>query len=263
MVLFFLIAFAITAVFVYVYSQSFKMTTIVVGCSLMAVIWQLGLLTMLGFGIDPMSILVPFLVFAIGVSHGVQMVSAFRAEVAEGADSLAGARSTFRRLLVPGGIALLSDTIGFITIMLIEIQMIQEMAITASLGVAIIILTDLILVPVLLSYIRLDETYMAKMLARAEHLDRLWISLAKVATPRNATIIIAVAAALFLAGGWKATQIKIGDLHAGVPRTPGYIAIQHRHRCHHPQLRHRRRRDHDHHRDPPGSLYRVRDHEPH
>jgi len=216
-VLFFLIAFTITAVFVYVYSQSFKMTVIVVGCSLMAVIWQLGLLTFLGFGIDPMSILVPFLVFAIGVSHGVQMVSAFRAEVAEGSESLAAARSTFRRLLVPGGIALLSDTIGFITIMLIEIRMIQEMAITASLGVAIIILTDLILVPVLLSYVRLDETYMAKMLDRAAHLDRLWTSLAKVATPRNATVIIAIAAVLFIAGGWKATQIKIGDLHAGVP----------------------------------------------
>jgi predicted RND superfamily exporter protein len=216
-VLFFLIAFAITAVFVFVYSQSLKLTVIVVGCSLMAVIWQLGLLTLLGFGIDPMSILVPFLVFAIGVSHGVQMVSAFRAEVAGGADSLTSARSTFRRLLVPGGIALLSDTIGFITIMLIEIRMIQEMAITASLGVAIIILTDLILVPVLLSHVRLDQTYMAKMEERADHLDRLWALLSKAATPRNATIIIAIAAVLFVAGGWKATQIKIGDLHAGVP----------------------------------------------
>jgi hypothetical protein len=216
-VLFFLIAFAITAIFVYVYSQSFKMTVIVVGCSLMAVIWQLGLLTLLGFGIDPMSILVPFLVFAIGVSHGVQMVSAFRAEVAEGSDSLTSARSTFRRLLVPGGIALLSDTIGFITIMLIEIRMIQEMAITASLGVAIIILTDLILVPVLLSHVRLDQSYMAKMEERADHLDRLWAILAKAATPRAATVIIAIAAVLFMAGGWQATQIKIGDLHAGVP----------------------------------------------
>jgi len=216
-VLFFLIAFAITAVFVFVYSQNFKMTLIVVGCSLMAVIWQLGLLTVMGFGIDPMSILVPFLVFAIGVSHGVQMVSAFRAEVAGGSDSLTSARSTFNRLLVPGGIALLSDTIGFITIMLIEIRMIQEMAITASLGVAIIILTDLILVPVLLSFVGLDEKYMAKMDRRAVHLDHLWTSIARVATPRNAMVIIAVAAVLFIGGGWKATQIKIGDLHAGVP----------------------------------------------
>lgn len=216
-VLFFLIAFIITAVFVYIYSQSLKLTIIVLGCSLIAVIWQLGLLTLLGFGIDPMSILVPFLIFAIGVSHGVQMVSAFRAEVFEGADSLTAARSTFRRLLVPGGIALLSDTIGFITIMLIKIRMIQEMAITASLGVAVIILTDLILVPVLLSYVHFPASYQEKLHQRATKMDRLWSVLGGVTIPRNAAIILAVAAVLFVVGGWKATQIKIGDLHAGVP----------------------------------------------
>mgnify|MGYP000101986142 CR=1 FL=1 len=148
--LFFLIAIVITTILVYLYSQSWRVTGVAVICSLLAVTWQLGLLPLIGIGIDPMGLLVPFLVFAIGVSHGVQMVSSYAAEVHEGADSMTAARATFRRLLVPGGIALLSDTIGFITIMLIEIRMIQEMAITASLGVAIIILTDLILVPVLL-----------------------------------------------------------------------------------------------------------------
>jgi len=216
-VLFFLIAFFITAVFVYVYSQSFKLTLIVLTCSLIAVIWQLGLLTLLGFGIDPMSILVPFLIFAIGVSHGVQMISAFAAEVYQGADSVAAARSTFRRLLVPGGIALLSDTIGFFTIMLIEIRMIQEMAITASLGVAVIILTNLFLVPVLASFTHLDEIYKLKLERRRSHMEPVWNTVARVASPRNATIVIAVAIVLFFVGGWKATQIKIGDLHPGVP----------------------------------------------
>jgi predicted RND superfamily exporter protein len=216
-VLFFLIALVITSLFVYVYSQSARLTAIIVLCALMAVIWQMGLLTLLGFGIDPMSILVPFLIFAIAVSHGVQMVSAFRAEVFEHANSESAARTTFQRLLVPGGIALLSDTIGFITIMLIEIRMIQEMAITASLGVAVIILIDLILVPVLLSHVHLDERYSDKLVQRAKRLDRIWIRVAKVATPRPATIAIVVAAVLFVIGGWKATQVKIGDLHAGVP----------------------------------------------
>ncbi|MGB5295392.1 MAG: MMPL family transporter, partial [Thermoanaerobaculia bacterium] len=216
-VLFFLVAFFITAVFVYLYSQSAKLTLIVVGCSLIAVIWQLGLVTLLGFGIDPMSILVPFLIFAIGVSHGVQMVSAFRAEVYEGSNSLDAARIGFRKLIIPGSIALLSDTIGFITIMLIKIRMIQEMAITASLGVAVIILTDLVLVPVLLSYVTLDEKYETKLRTRASKMDHLWSVLAKVAAPRPAAIIVLVAAALFALGGWKATQIKIGDLHRGVP----------------------------------------------
>jgi predicted RND superfamily exporter protein len=216
-VLFFVVAFFITAVFVYVYSQSIKLTIIPLACSLIAVIWQLGMLTLLGFGIDPMSILVPFLVFAIGVSHGVQMVSAHRAEVYDGADPEAAARMSFRKLMVPGTIALLSDTIGFITIMLIEIRMIQEMAITASLGVAAIILTNLILVPVLLSYVRLDESYLLRLKERHQHLDPIWSRLASVTERRNAAIIIAVALALFVVGGWKATQIKIGDLHRGVP----------------------------------------------
>jgi len=216
-VLFFLVAFFITAVFVYVYSQSFKLTVIVLGCSLIAVVWQLGLLTLLGFGIDPMSILVPFLIFAIGVSHGVQMVSAYGAEVYEGADSMTAARTTFRRLLLPGGIALLSDTIGFITIMLIEIRMIQEMAITASLGVAVIILTNLVLVPVLASYTHFDEIYKLKLERRHRRMDPAWNRLARVAEPRNAAIITAVALVLFAVGAWKATDIKIGDLHRGVP----------------------------------------------
>jgi len=216
-VLFFLIAFVITAVFVYVYSQNIKLTLIVLGCSLIAVVWQLGLVTLLGFGIDPMSILVPFLIFAIAVSHGVQMVSAYRAEVFDGADSMIAARASFRRLLVPGGIALLSDTIGFITIMLIKIRMIQEMAIIASLGIAAIILTNLVLVPVLLSYVHLDEAYLEKLRKRAEKYAHVWNTFSKVATPRNAAIIIVASGLLFAIGGWKATQIRIGDLHRGVP----------------------------------------------
>ncbi len=216
-VLFFLITFLITALFVAIYSQSLKLTLIVLSSSTIAVIWQLGLLTLLGYGIDPMSILVPFLVFAIGVSHAVQMVSAYGAEVLEGADSLSAARTTFRRLLIPGGIALLSDTIGFITIMFIKIRMIQEMAITASLGVAVIILTNLVLVPVLMSYVKFGDDYRRRLEIRHRHMDWAWNGLARVAEPRYAAVITLVAVILFGFGSWKATQVKIGDLHRGVP----------------------------------------------
>ncbi|MEE8321786.1 MAG: RND family transporter, partial [Gammaproteobacteria bacterium] len=125
-VLFFGIAFLITTLLVVFYAQSFKITLIPLCCSLVAVIWQLGLLPLLGFGIDPMSILVPFLIFAIGVSHGVQMISSIRMELYMGSDCETACRKSFRRLLVPGALALGSDTIGFITILLIKIEIIQE-----------------------------------------------------------------------------------------------------------------------------------------
>lgn len=216
-VLFFLIAFIITAIFVYIYSQSFQLTVIPLVCSTIAVIWQLGLLTVLGFGIDPMSILVPFLVFAIGVSHGVQMISAHGAEVFTGASSLEAARAAFRRLLVPGAVALLTDTIGFITILFIEIRMIQEMAITAALGVGVIIFTNLALVPVLLSYVRHDEIYPLKLRRRHRHVEPVWRFLSGFASRRRALPVLAMALVLLAGGWWKARQVKIGDLHPGVP----------------------------------------------
>jgi predicted RND superfamily exporter protein len=216
-ILFFGIAFLITAIFVFAYSQSIKLTIIPLLCSVIAVIWQLGLLTLLGYGIDPMGILVPFLIFAIGVSHGVQMVSAWRAEVYEGVDSMAAAEAAFGLLLVPGAIALISDTIGFITIQLIEIRVIQEMAVTASLGVAVIILTNLVLLPVLLSYVSYDEIYREQMDRRARHLAPLWNVLGRVAERRTAGVVVLIAFGLLLFGVWKAREIKIGDLHRGVP----------------------------------------------
>ncbi len=216
-VFFFLIAFLITAVLVYYYTQSIRLTIIPLGCSLVAVIWQLGLLPLLGYGIDPMSILVPFLVFAIGVSHGVQMVGAMRAEIYQGYDSLDAARASFRRLLIPGGVALASDTIGFITILLIEIGIIQEMAITASIGVAVIILTNLVLLPVLISYVTLDDRYHRRLQERANRMAPLWRSISRVAERGPAGVVLLIAAGLAVFGLWKGTDVKIGDLHRGVP----------------------------------------------
>ncbi|MEL7449309.1 MAG: MMPL family transporter [Pseudomonadota bacterium] len=216
-IVFFIVAFIITALLVWLYTQSVKLSIVPLVCSVVAVVWQLGLLTAMGFGIDPMGILVPFLVFAIGVSHGVQMVSAARAEIFDGLSSLEAARMSFRKLAIPGSIALASDTIGFITIYMIEIRMIQEMAITASLGVAVIILTNLILLPVLMSYVTFGEEYKAKLIKRAAQLRPLWEKLAGIAYRKPASIAIGIGLVLFAIGFWKGAGIKIGDLHEGVP----------------------------------------------
>ncbi len=216
-IVFFVVAFLVTALLVWLYTQSVKLTIVPLVCSVTAVIWQLGLLSAFGYGIDPMGILVPFLIFAIGVSHGVQMVSAARAEIFDGFSSLDAAKNSFRRLLVPGSIALASDTIGFITIHLIEIRMIQEMAITASIGVAVIILTNLVLLPVLMSYVTFDEAYKAKLAQRAAQLLPLWQKLAVISQRGPAMVAIGVAGVLLAFGIWKGSGIKIGDLHPGVP----------------------------------------------
>ncbi len=216
-VFFFGISLFITALLVYAYSQSVLFTAIALVCSLIAVAWQLGAAALLGFAIDPMSILVPFLIFAIAVSHAVQMVSAVRAEIFFGHDSMTAARRSFCRLLIPGSTALASDTIGFLAIILIAIPMIQEMAVIASLGVAAIALTNLVMLPVLLSYLGPVDSYRQRIDRRAEQLHGLWRGIARVARPRPATAVIGVSAGLLALGLWKGTDVQIGDLQVGVP----------------------------------------------
>ena len=254
---FFGIAFLITALFVYAYTRSIRLTAPPLACSLIAVVWQLGGLTALGFGVDPMSILVPFLVFAIGVSHGVQMVSSVRAEVAGGASGLDAARASFRRLLLPGAVALASDSVGFITISFIEVQVIQEIAITASLGVAAIILTNLALLPVLLSYFEAnDEQRRAARARRTAAADVVAGRAGGAPGSRRSGDRRGRGAA----GGRRAPC----DAGPGGRRAPGSagaargLRVQPRLRRDHRSLRDRRGRVDGHRRDRDGGLHRLR-----
>lgn len=215
--LFFVIAILITAVMVYLFSKSIILTVLPLVCSLTAVVWQLGLLTVIGFGLDPMSILVPFLVFAIGVSHGVQMINAVRRRVMDGQTTKAAAASAFRSLLVPGGVALLSDTVGFITLLSIDIGIIRELAISASLGVGVIIFTNLILLPLVISFTEIKVNKTAEPTAEEVRTEAIWRFLARFATPKYALVVIIATVVLYFAGLQQANQMKIGDLQGGAP----------------------------------------------
>ena len=82
---FFLMAMIMTAILLYLYSRCPKGTVVPIVASLIAVVWQLGSLALAGFTVDLYSVLVPFLVFAIGISHGVQIINGIAIESGKGA----------------------------------------------------------------------------------------------------------------------------------------------------------------------------------
>ncbi len=211
--MFFGIAFLVTALLIYAYTREWHSTMALLGCSLLAVLWQLGLLNLLGFGIDPMSILVPFLIFAIGVSHGVQVVSAMQNEQSRTVDRMDAVRKSFRLLILPGCAALASDVVGFVTISLIDVQIIREIATAAGIGVAAILLTNLILLPVLLSFGSGESLQHPRL--ELPYRIRSWLS--RVAEPRMAAVVIGFWTLLVGVGAWFATEVRIGDEHPGVP----------------------------------------------
>jgi len=207
----------LTLLFVWIYIQSFRIALVPVVSSLVAMVWMLGLLVLLGYGVDPLGILVPFIIFAIGTSHGVQKISAVSDAALSGADSNEAARRTFRLLFLPAIVALLANLVGFITILLIPVQVIQEMAVTASLGIGVIILTDLVLLPVLVSYVPLTDKYRDRVRRRQHQLKTVWEHLSVIAERGPATVVIVIAVILGVLGFIKGSETPIGDTQAGVP----------------------------------------------
>ncbi|MGH8750443.1 MAG: efflux RND transporter permease subunit, partial [Burkholderiales bacterium] len=214
---FFGAAFLITAALLYWYSGALKLTLLALACALVPVVWLLGLLPLLGYGIDPLSILVPFLIFSIGVSHAVQMTHAWKLETQHGADGLSAARNAFLKLFTPGAMALLANALGFLVILHIKIDIVRELAITASLGVALMIVTNKMFLTVLLSYMHPGTQDARKAGDKEESGDWLWNRLTWFARPRGALTGLLVAALLLGAGVWKSRDLKTGDLGKGIP----------------------------------------------
>ena len=217
---FFGLAALICAAIVFWYTRCIRSTLLVMACSLIAVVWQLGMLPLLGYSLDPYAVLVPFLVFAIGMSHGAQKMNGIMQDIGRGMSRLVAARFTFRRLFMAGFTALACDAVGFAVLMMLDIHSIRRLATTASLGVAILVFTNLIVLPVLLSYTGVSERAArraAKTDSDAGDRRTLWTLLCKFTERRWAICTIMVAVALGAYGLHASRMLQVGDLDAGAP----------------------------------------------
>ncbi|WP_332851684.1 efflux RND transporter permease subunit [Duganella sp. S19_KUP01_CR8] len=214
---FFGLALLLTAGAVYWYCRSVRFTLLPIVCSLSSLVWQFGALHLLGFGLDPLAVLVPFLVFAIGVSHGVQQINYIVREVSLGKSCMDACRASFSGLLIPGTLALATAFVSFVTLLMIPIPMVRELAIAASLGVGFKIITNLVMLPVAASYCRIDQSYAdAAMVLREKRAGWLRV-LARVARPRNAAICLAVVGAIFSLAVWQSQGRVVGTVEPGAP----------------------------------------------
>ena len=230
--MFFGLALVICAAVLYGYTHCVRSTSLVVACSLIAVVWQFGLLALFHYELDPYSVLVPFLVFAIGMSHGAQKMNGIMQDIGRGTHKVVAARYTFRRLIVAGATALLCDAVGFAVLAIIQIQVIQDLAVIASIGVAVLIFTNLVLLPILLSYVGVGAKAARRSL-RLEALEdqndvtrsgtpvqrRTWLWTFLDQFTRRGPALVTIGLSLLLAAGGYAISLKlnIGDLDPGAP----------------------------------------------
>lgn len=214
---FFALALVLTVIAVYWFCHSWRLAFLAVVCSFTSLVWQFGLLHLLGYGLDPLGILVPFLVFAIGVSHGVQQINFIVRGISNGKTANQASRDSFVGLLVPGLLALLMAFVSFVTLLLIPIPMIRELAITASIGVGFKIITNLVMLPLIASYMSFDKRYIEKSFQKRQSRIKVVRAIGVVAKPRNAVVISLVTVVVLGVSVWQSRDRIVGTLQPGAP----------------------------------------------
>src|SRR5688572_11934512 len=219
-VMFFVLTLVMTFILLYFYIGSIRLAWLPLACSITAVVWEFGLLKLLGFGLDPFAILVPFLILAVSVSHGVQYVNAWVGEIHDNhRSSYDASLETWRRLAIYGTMAIMTDVAGFGMIMLVPIDIIREMSINACLGMLAIIITNKVMMPIWLTWVNIGdlEAFARKQEKRDAIFDGLWKLTAKMVRPKPAVVALVISALLLGWSLWKGKDLTVGDSQAGVP----------------------------------------------
>jgi predicted RND superfamily exporter protein len=222
--MFFGASVAIAALFVYLYTRCLRSTTLLVFVAVSGVVWLLGLMQLMGYELDPYSILVPFLIFAIGLSHGAQKMNGILQDVGRGTHKYVAARYTFRRLFLAGLTALLTNIVGFAVLIIIDIPVIRDLAITTSVGVSVLIFTKLVAIPVTLSYIGVSPSAAKRAVIEDREvamgrglLARLWQGLDRLTERKWAVRVIVASVVVTIISSVVMLQLRIGDLDPGAP----------------------------------------------
>jgi uncharacterized protein len=174
-------------------------------------IWGLGFIRLLGYGLDPLVLVIPFLITARAVSHSVQMHDRYYEEFYRLRDKQKAILSSFAELFVPSLSGILADAFGVLVILLVPVLFLQKLAVTASFWIAAIIVSELILNPIVYYYLAPPHI---DVIEKREHgfFKRMLQSIAKPMLERSgriATFAGTIAVIALCAFFW--TGLKVGD----------------------------------------------------
>jgi predicted RND superfamily exporter protein len=123
-----------------------------------ALFWGLGFVHLIGFALDPLILVMPFLITARAVSHAIQMHDRYYEEFERhNWNQRAAIVAAFAELFVPTFSGILTDAFGVLVVMLVPIVMLRKLAIVASWWILAITVSEMLLNPIVYYYLRAPE----------------------------------------------------------------------------------------------------------
>ncbi|HJY81419.1 MAG TPA: MMPL family transporter, partial [Candidatus Binatia bacterium] len=181
-------------------------------------IWGLGFIDMIGFSLDPLTLVIPFFVTARAISHSVQMHDRYYEEYKKtNWQKEPAIIASFAELFVPTLSGILTDALGLLVILFVPIVLLQKLAISAAVWILAITVSELLLNPIVYYYLR--EPAIRIVEAREHGLFKrlIYAAIAAILSPVGRTLTL-VGWGVILAGSvyyWQ--HLVVGDPTSAEP----------------------------------------------
>ena len=180
-------------------------------------IWGLGLSALLGFHFDPLIIVIPFLLSARAMSHGIQWVERFSEEYRIRRDTKEAALVTGAGLFPPGLISIVTDALGLFVISFAPIPILRNLAYLGTFWALSAICVVLLFFPALLSMfkkVRVPEFEENKVEVL---LKRILGRLCQWTFGRGRYITVGISVVILIVTIISSRSLKFGDANPGTP----------------------------------------------
>ena len=155
----------------YCWYRSVRATVIPFLAALLSGVWGLGFMCLLGYNLDPLILVFPFLIASRAACHTVQVIKRYTEECLIVKEGKRACEKVIESMFKPGVTAITTDAMGIILIALTPIQILQKITLSCTFWCIAQIIIAIILVPIVLSYLPISPSLL-KIFKRTGILDK-------------------------------------------------------------------------------------------
>ncbi|MGB0206111.1 MAG: efflux RND transporter permease subunit [Neptuniibacter sp.] len=199
---------AIIALMLYLYFRTWIGVFVPMFTASIATIWGLGAMGFVGYNLDPLLILLPAFIFAIVLSHGVQLTTRILDHLSDTEEQQDNCRAITREglsaVLLPSTGAIITDAAGFAVLALAAIPSIQGLALVCSVWL-LSIGPALIFAAATISLLPVPKSYKTGSVL----MDKFWSSVINIEDHKY--LVMASVVVAFLGGLYYSQNLTVGD----------------------------------------------------
>ncbi len=208
-----ILSFLVIAIVLYLTFRSKRGVILPLVDSSMATLWGMGAMKLMGLRLDPATILVPFIILSLGISHSLHTLKRYYEEMRNPRmKSKHAIVSTMSHLLIPGIACVLTDGFGFLSLSLVPLTTIKSMAMASGLGILANFFTSFMFTPCVLSFMHKPKILEVKREEAHKWVDNMLAKLSVFSLNKRAgTVIVVIFCIVCLFSIFGVKKIVVGD----------------------------------------------------